>query len=121
MDADVHAELAALEPLFHSHPPGTTIDELAAMIAPDFSEVGASGTRYTREEILGVLERRLRDGPKPFPWPAQDFAVRELAPDLYLATYRLVERDRPTQRSSIWRRTPSGWQVVFHQGTEAPR
>jgi hypothetical protein len=120
MDPDVHAELAAQEPLFHRHPPGTTIDELAAMVAPDFTEVGASGTRYTREDVLEVLEQRLRDGPEPFPWPAQDFAVRELALDLYLATYRLEEPDRPTQRSSIWRRTQAGWQVVFHQGTPEP-
>ena len=50
-----------------------------------------------------------------------DLACRELAPDLFQATYRLVQGDRETWRSTLWRRTrgPAGdtWQVVFHQGT----
>ena len=39
----VLAELIALEPLFHA-PGGMTRAEFEALTAPDFAEVGASGT-----------------------------------------------------------------------------
>lgn len=38
-----------------------------------------------------------------------------VAPDL--ATYQLAQGERLTRRASIWRETPSGWQIVYHQGT----
>jgi len=44
-----------------------------------------------------------------------DFSVRQLAPDLILAIYRIVESN--TIRSSIWKTTSIGWRMVFHQGT----
>ena len=32
-------------------------------------------------------------------------------------TYTLYQPGRVTRRSSIWHRSPSGWQVIYHQGT----
>jgi hypothetical protein len=37
--------------------------------------------------------------------------------DLFLVTYALDEGARRTLRSTLWRRTPHGWSVEFHQGT----
>jgi hypothetical protein len=114
---DVRAALAAREPLFHRPGFGTTRREAEAVTAPDFVEIGASGRLYTREYVLDVVDDRdLRDEVdvlKPI-----DIACRELAPGLYQFTYRLMQADRETWRSSLWRRGgPGGWQVVFHQGT----
>jgi len=35
----------------------------------------------------------------------------------YLFTYTLIQGERVTRRSTIWRRNPEGWQILFHQGT----
>jgi len=50
-------------------------------------------------------------------WELSDFHCRELAPDNFLVTYMLDQGGRVTRRATILRRTPEGWQVVYHQGT----
>jgi hypothetical protein len=53
-------------------------------------------------------------------WETSDFRCQRLAEDLYLLTYTLLQdRVRLTRRSTVWRRTPDGWKIVFHQGTIA--
>ena len=47
-----------------------------------------------------------------------DFHCRQLATDLYLLTYTLLQGMRNTRRSTIWRHTSGDWKIVFHQGTE---
>ena len=42
---------------------------------------------------------------------------RQLGPDTYLLTYVLREGARITRRATVWRRTETTWQVVYHQGT----
>ncbi|WP_277931606.1 hypothetical protein [Nostoc linckia] len=37
--------------------------------------------------------------------------------DYYLVTYTLIQGTRITLRSTIWRQTPQGWKIVYHQGT----
>jgi len=32
-------------------------------------------------------------------------------------TYTLLQGERRTRRTSIWRRSGAEWQIVFHQGT----
>lgn len=92
------------------------MEEVEAGVADDFSEIGASGRRYDRGQILEVLRERLADPPEDH-LRASDFTVRELAADLFLVTYALDEGARRTLRSTLWRRTPHGWSVEFHQGT----
>jgi hypothetical protein len=46
----------------------------------------------------------------------QDFATRELAPDVVLVTYKTAS----ALRSSIWKRIGGKWQMIFHQGTGTP-
>ena len=55
----------------------------------------------------------------------EDFAARELAPDVVLVTYvsKKVAEDQlviSTLRSSIWKRIDGKWQMIFHQGTMTP-
>ncbi|MGB8258804.1 MAG: DUF4440 domain-containing protein [Terracidiphilus sp.] len=110
-------ELAALEPIFHQPRPGTPRAELEQATVEDFWEIGASGRRYRREFVLDVLEKRAAEGRTEL-WHYTDYHLRELAPGLYLLTYTLVQdAGRLTQRSTIWRKAPTGWQIVFHQGT----
>jgi hypothetical protein len=115
--AGILNELVSREPIFHREEFGTTRADFENMTLVDFWEVGASGTRYSREYVLAELERRLQE-PSQDIWETSDFHCRRLAADVYLLTYTLLQdRVRKTRRSTIWQQTESGWKIVFHQGT----
>ena len=110
-------ELIRREPIFHRPEWGTTRAHFENMTVADFWEVGASGRRYSRDDVLAELERR-QAVPTADVWEAAGFHCRELAADLYLLTYTLLQdNSRKTRRSTIWQRTTEGWKIVFHQGT----
>lgn len=110
-------ELKSREPIFHRPEFGTTAAELENMMETDFWEIGASGRRYSKEYVLAELEKRRRH-PREDIWETSGFHCRELAPDLYLLTYTLIQyKIRKTRRLTIWHRTKVGWKIVFHQGT----
>ncbi len=113
---DILDTLIAREPIFHRRAFGTSRAALEAMTASDFWEIGASGRIYGREEVISTLLERYQH-PEPHEWPCSDFALRQLAPDLYHLTYTLTEPDRTTRRATIWRRVGADWVIVFHQGT----
>jgi hypothetical protein len=90
---------------------------LAALIADDFLEIGASGRRWTAAEVRGLLAA---EAVTPLPaLELDDFAATEVAEDVVLVTFRLGG-ERPSERSSIWIRRDGRWQVRFHQGTLLP-
>jgi hypothetical protein len=110
-------ELIKREPIFHRPELGTTRAEIERMMAADFWEVGASGSRYGREFVLDELEKR-HSVPRADLWETTGFHCRRLAQDVYLLTYTLLQGgERKTRRSTIWERTPEGWKIIFHQGT----
>lgn len=110
------AALAAREPLFHRPEFGTTRADFEATMAPEFWEIGASGKRYSKAVVLDALAER-HAGQVTESFVVMDFACQELAPNLYLATYRLNQCGRLSQRSTVWRFNGGSWQAVFHQGT----
>ncbi len=112
----VLAELSQREPIFHRPEFSTTRADFERMTAATFWEVGASGRLYSREYVLAELERRYAN-PTEEVWQTRDFHCLELAADNYLLTYTLIQGARVTRRSTIWRRTAEGWQIVYHQGT----
>jgi hypothetical protein len=113
----VLAELIAREPIFHRPEFGTTRADFERMTFDDFWETGASGRRYSREFVLAELQRRFSAAHEDN-WEAKDFFCRELAGDVYLLTYTLLQNhQRLTRRATIWQRTPDGWKIVYHQGT----
>ena len=115
--AGVLRELVSREPIFHRPEHGATRADFERMTAKDFWEVGASGRRYSREFVLAELEKR-HAAPHEDVWEASGFHCRELAENLFLLTYTLLQDGvRRTRRSTIWRRTQEGWKIVFHQGT----
>lgn len=67
--------------------------------------------------MLAELEKRYA-GEHVDKWESRDFHCRRLAGDVYLLKYTLLQNnERKTCRATIWQRTPTGWKVVFHQGT----
>jgi hypothetical protein len=115
-DRAVLEELREREPIFHRPEYANSRAEVEAMTAEDFWEIGASGRRYSRAYVLNTLEERL-ENPMEDAWETRDFHCRNLAPDLYLLTYTLLQGERLTRRSTLWQRNGSVWKVLFHQGT----
>ena len=89
------------------------------ILAPDFFEFGRSGRVYTRAEILAAANTKIR-----CTLPLKNFSAQPLDGDIVLVTYISEVYEQEWQfanRSSIWIKNPSGWQLRFHQGTPIPR
>jgi len=114
---DTMTELAAREPIFHRRAFGTTRAALEGMIDDGFWEIDASGRVYDRSYAIETMLKRYAAGPEPHDWPCSDFASRALGADVFHLSYILHEPDRPTRRSTLWRRAEGGWKTMFHQGT----
>lgn len=117
-------ELLLREPSFHHPEFGRTRRDFENLMDPAFWEIGASGRRYSRDYVIDVVVKRYENpsyqGIHSLPentWKIEGSHCLELAPDNYLLTYTLVQGERITRRSTIWRRSADGWKVVFHQGT----
>jgi hypothetical protein len=115
-DHSVLEELRRREPIFHRPEYFGSRADIETATAADFWEVGASGRRYSRAYVLETLAARAEE-PVEDDFEASDFHCRALCGDVYLLTYTLLQGARLTRRSTIWRRTPHGWQILFHQGT----
>jgi hypothetical protein len=116
--------LIQYEPIFHHPEFGTTRQDFENMTDAGFWEVGASGRRYSREYVLTEVVKRYEDpqyrgihSPPENTWQTKDFHCREIATDNYLLTYTLIQEDRVTRRSTLWRHTNTGWKILYHQGT----
>jgi hypothetical protein len=109
-------ELRRREPIFHRPEFGHTRQDYENMMDPEFWEVGASGKIYSRKFVLNTLAARAPD-PSETSWNVSDFQAREIAENLYLATYTLAQGARITRRATLWRKTPAGWKILYHQGT----
>ncbi len=95
---------------------------VAALLALDFIEIGASGRVWSREAILDQLATE--DYMPPI---LEDFACHPIEANVVLVTYRTVRTDaasgcrETTLRSSLWIRQAESepWTLRFHQGTRA--
>ncbi len=117
--ADILADLKKREPIFH-HPSefGRTKEDILSMTCDEFWEVGASGTSYSRDYVVELLLERYSNPDYEDIWETKDFDCLEIAPDNYLLTYILLQRERVSRRATIWRRTADGWKILYHQGTK---
>ncbi len=94
-------------------------ERLLEILDPTFSEIGRSGRTHTHADVLADLP----NAPMQPRIEAWDFAAWMLSEDVALLTYASAnvtdtgEHERLARRASIWRRSRSGWQIVFHQGT----
>jgi hypothetical protein len=113
----VLAELLAREPIFHRPAFASTPADFAAMLVPDYWEVGASGRRYSRVFILQHLAANPPIDATAANWHLLDPQCRQLGPDAYLLTYTLHQGPRHTRRATLWQLTSTGWQALYHQGT----
>ncbi|MGW1410688.1 nuclear transport factor 2 family protein [Streptomyces sp. NPDC002403] len=93
------------------------------LLDPDFVEVGASGRRWTYEEMLAALpelDGAAESGPRYE--PSRITGVL-LAPGLVHLTYETTMDGDRARRSSLWRKQDAAttWQMYYHQATPIPR
>ena len=85
---------------------------LEMLLADDFTEVGASGAVWDKSSILDML------GTEDF----KEIEVLGLSGRVVGAENILVQwisrvSEVRARRTSLWRHTVSGWELVHHQGT----
>ncbi|MFD5101960.1 nuclear transport factor 2 family protein [Streptomyces albidochromogenes] len=104
--------------------PGVRVSRSLArqLLDPDFVEVGASGRRWSYEEMLAalpVMDGAAEDGSRYKP---SDMIGVVLAPGLAHLTYETTLGGDRARRSSIWRKRSPGarWQMYYHQATRIP-
>ena len=116
----------ALEESLHRPEIRKSPDKLRALLADGFVEFGSSGGVYGKEHVIAALTEETAAGNVPPSITAHDFALRTIAKDTVLLTYRSVRRltetdpERHALRSSLWQLVDGRWQMIFHQGTVIP-
>ncbi len=120
-DPGLAAQLLALEERLLLPEVRASAAELEQLLAADFYEFDSSGRVWSREATIAEL---VAAGGNPGrTYTISDFSVRQFAPDLVLATYRLHTvsdaEARGTLRSSLYGQRDGRWQMLFHQGTPA--
>ncbi len=88
------------------------------ILHPDFFEFGCSGRRYTRAEIMPTKTDKHKHIDVKLPF--KSFSITPLTDTVIQITYiSEVQYDtlQICNRSSIWMKTNSHWQLYFHQGT----
>ncbi|AVV47972.1 nuclear transport factor 2 family protein [Streptomyces sp. ID05-04B] len=92
------------------------------LLDPDFTEVGASGRRWTYDEMLAAMpemDGASASGPRHEP---SEFTGVLLAPGLVHLTYETSLEGNRARRSSLWRKrgADASWQMYYHQATPIP-
>ncbi|OZC66495.1 DUF4440 domain-containing protein [Rhodococcus sp. 15-725-2-2b] len=87
-------------------------ERLARLLADDFTEVGASGTVWDKSSILDMLGS---EGSVEI--EMIEPVGRVIGPDYVLLQWISRTSKMHARRTSLWRRTNTGWELVHHQGT----
>ena len=87
-------------------------ERLARLLADDFTEVGASGTMWDKSSILDMLGTEI-----PVEIEVIEPTGRVIGPDYVLLQWISRASEMRARRTSLWRRTDTGWELVHHQGT----
>lgn len=91
-------------------------DEVDRLLHAEFAEIGRSGRRWTRDQVVTALAAAQgREVPKTDEW-----LFNEIAPGLVLVTYRLDTEATSSRHSSLWDTTTGAPAIRFHQGTVIP-
>lgn len=113
--------LVDLESLLHRPEVRRDPERLRKLLHPEFEEIGRSGRRYSREDVLSEARRKNTLTATH----TEDFELAAIADGVALLTYRSAHvdengvLDRWAHRASLWLRAEEGWKMRFHQGTPA--
>jgi hypothetical protein len=112
-DADV-AEVLQLERELQTPDCRRDRARVSALLAEDFIEVGASGRVWDRPSALELLDAESGDAAGI---EVHDLTGRVIGDGFIIARWDSVRGGRRARRTSLWRREPTGWRLMHHQGT----
>ncbi|MFF1634898.1 RNase H family protein [Leifsonia sp. NPDC058248] len=94
--------------------PGVRADasRVAAILHPDFEEIGRTGRLWGRDAIVQALAAE-----EPQSIDLQVLGTEALTPETILLTTRTTDARGSALRSSLWVRANGRWRLRFHQGT----
>ncbi|OCG75739.1 DUF4440 domain-containing protein [Microbacterium sediminis] len=92
-------------------------ERLGALLAPDATEIGASGRTWHRDELVDLVAEEADDAE---PIEVHDLEGRALTADVVLVTWTSVRGPHRARRSSLWRRDGDRWRLAHHQATPVP-
>ncbi|GAB3387134.1 ribonuclease HI family protein [Humibacter soli] len=111
LDIVVRLERELLDPAVRSDPAS-----VAALLHPDFEEIGRSGRLWGRDTLIEELS--VEQG---FAADLEVLGAERVGTDAVLLTMRATDAGGATLRSSLWVREKVGsgarWRLRFHQGT----
>ena len=87
-------------------------ERLDQLLADDFEEVGKSGKKYTKADIIELLINE-----ENISFSVQDFNFVSLSDDCVLVKYQTTMNGQNAYRCSIWKKYGDQWQIHYHQGT----
>lgn len=90
----------------------TDASRVAALLHPDFEEIGRSGRLWGRDAIVQELS-----GEESSPASIEVLGTEVLSPEIILFTARTTDARGSALRSSLWLRVNGRWRLRFHQGT----
>ncbi|TFI45618.1 nuclear transport factor 2 family protein [Rhodococcus sp. 1R11] len=85
---------------------------LTDLLAEDFTEVGASGAVWDKASILDLLGTE-----DSVEIEVLELSGRAISADFVLVHWISQTSGKRARRTSLWRRTTSGWELIHHQGT----
>ena len=92
-------------------------ERLNELLADDFYEIGESGKKYNKQDILNDLPKQTE-----VKITIQNFNAVEISPGIVLVTYQaekeIAGNKTSSLRSSFWQNKNGKWQITFHQGTQ---
>ncbi|MFE5616914.1 DUF4440 domain-containing protein [Streptomyces sp. NPDC056470] len=101
----------------------TSRAEARQLLDPEFVEVGASGRRWSYEEMLAELPAMTGNSAQGPRYEPSGMTGVVLAPGVVHLTYETEVEGRRARRSSLWRRSSdagAGWRMYYHQATPVP-
>ncbi|NAZ14922.1 nuclear transport factor 2 family protein [Glutamicibacter soli] len=80
-------------------------------LAPDFAEIGRSGRRWVRKDLVAALQSE----PAGILPQTSEWLFNPVGPGLVLVTYRIQNHATASRHSSLWEL--QGPVLRYHQGT----
>jgi hypothetical protein len=115
-------EIRSLEESFYRRGIRRSRAEAEKLLTEDFAEFESSGRSYNREDMIALL---VQEGGNESGEELSfgNYALSPISANAVLLTYRTCRKqpgglERHVLRSSIWKRSESGWKMMFHQGTK---
>lgn len=106
-------EVIKNEKLLHRPEIRSNKSELLKYISNDFYEFGASGNSWD----LGSILTSLSNDHDATMIESFDFCCRHISSSSIHITYKCKKDGKLSLRSSLWKKTDTEWQIIFHQGT----